>query len=227
MRWVGVLAACAAVILSGCGKRAAGTSSSAAAPSAAPAAAAAPPSAQVMAGRLVADGLAISSAGFSVDKALTCGPADTGEAWTYDCTLQLRDAARDGAPAIVDIRLYDHDVDFGTEDAPLKAHIAKMPGRWTLDSAPDISVTDNATGAKKALPAACHQSLGARNSAAYCSLLASPRAIIVTGVRPQSASTRQLELVAPGSSDLGSNVDVHHAETLLIMVTGEAGKDLG
>lgn len=225
-----VIAATAALALAACSRRPASppgpSSGPASAPPAAGAAPEARPTAQAVAGRLVADGLAISTAGFSVDKAITCGPAGPGVSWSYDCTLQLHDAARDGAPAIADIRLYDHDVDFAAEDAPLKAHVAGLPGRWTLNTEPDITVTDNATGAKRPLPAACHQSLGARNSAAYCALLASPRAVIVVGVRPQSRSTRQIDLPAPGSDQEGSKVDVNHAETLLIIVAGEAGKDL-
>ena len=181
----------------------------------------APVDPHTIAGRLVQPGhFDLSGQGFSTDEAITCTSGGHNDAYAVRCDAAFHDAARNGGPAVVEIRLYDADQTLDAIDAPLKASVARMHDRWTLANTPDITVRSHATGQTRTIPGACHQALGRSNSAAYCVIMQSPRIAILTGVRPLRSSTRQLNISANGNAG-DANQDVNHASDLAMFVIGQ------
>ena len=215
----GVLLA-ALLALAGCGKSdeakntkpasaqsAAQSASSAVAP-------ATPPSALAVARGLLARGVAPSKGGFTLGVPLACEPASPDDVWTMRCRAMFYDGERDNNPAVVEIQLFDRDMDFTAADKMLKANILALGGNWTMDTQPDISFAAKGSKTETKMAAACHQSLGQENSSGYCALMASPRAYLAAAVFPKNQSTRKLTISTGGDSP--DEVDIDHAEELMI-----------
>lgn len=211
--------------LTGCGKgddaksaklaNAAAQTAAQNAPATQGAALAAPPSAQAVASRLVASGIAPSQGDFTLGVPMACEPASPGDAWVLRCRAMLYDGERNGNPAVVEIQLFDRDVGFAAADKTLKANVAALGGNWTMDTAPDVSLTAKDSKTATKLPAACHQSLGQYNSNGYCAVMVTPRAYLASAVSPKAESTEKLT-ISTGNGNDPDQVDVNHAQALAI-----------
>ena len=137
--WLAAALALAVVTLSGCGKPPAPLSFG-------PAAAAAAASARELAVRLVAHPFTASALVFSAGQATICDPAGAGEAYAWRCRVAVRDNQRGGQTTIVEVQLFDQDIDFAALKTPLTAHITSLDQNWTLDDAPDITFKSNRPG---------------------------------------------------------------------------------
>ncbi len=219
---VGVAFAMLAILLAGCGKgddaknaKAANAAAQNTPATQAAATPAAPPSAQAVASRLVASGIAPSQGDFTLGVPMACEPASPGDAWVLRCRAMFYDGERNGNPAVVEIQLFDHDMDFAAADKTLKANVAALGGDWTMDTAPDISFTAKDSKTATKLAAACHQSLGQYNSNGYCAVMATPRAYLAAAVSPKNESTTKLT-ISTGKGKDPDQVDVDHAQALAI-----------
>jgi hypothetical protein len=162
---------------------------------------------------------ALAAQEFSIKVPMNCAkPGDPNASFAIKCRTILNDAARGGAPAVVDVQLYDHDVTFDQEIAPVKQQIADMEQRGDnlMSSNPDLSSEDKA-GKKTVFQTSCHQVLGAKNSPAYCGMLVSPRVFVVSAVVPAEASTRQIVLSAKEGNDTDSGRDLRHGGDLAFL----------
>lgn len=234
----------ATLALSACGKpkpavsaaphlaSAASDTPSAPRPSAAPAAPVAPEadaaslSPAELADRLLAGPFSLAGLDFSDDTPLACdSKPGASDAWTVHCQARARDGERGGRPAMVEIQLYDHDVDLAMVSQPLQDHIASLNQEWALNNTPDITVTNKASGATTKMPVTCRQALGRHNSPAYCELMETPRIVVVTGVMPLHPSTRSLSMSADDTK-ADSSQDADHAADLGLIVIGQIGSKL-
>jgi hypothetical protein len=163
------------------------------------------------AAQLISHGLTIAERGFAVRTPLTCRAADAGDSWSQLCRVLLSDAERRGENAVIDIRIYDHDVKFSEEDAGVQAHVEGLPHEFTLNTSPRLQFTSN-KGVIRLPESACHQSFGHRNSPAYCTLMLNSRVMIMAGVRPLRFSTMVPKV---GDGPDASNRDVARASDLL------------
>jgi hypothetical protein len=211
--------------LAGCGKgndaksgkpaNAAAQTATQSAPATQAAALAAPPSAQAVARRLVASGIAPSKGDFTLGVPMACEAASPGDTWVLRCRAMFYDGERNGNPAVAEIQLFDHDMDFAAADKTLKANVAALGGNWTMDTAPDISFTAKDSKTATKLSAACHQSLGQYNSNGYCAVIATPRAYLAAAISPETESTKKLT-ISTGNGNDPDQVDVDHAQALAI-----------
>lgn len=175
----------------------------------------APASAQAVASRLVTSGIAPSQGNFTLGAPMACEPASPADAWVMRCRAMFYDGERDSNPAVVEIQLFNHDMDFAAADKTLKANVAALGGKWTMDTAPDITFTAKDSKTETKLPAACHQSLGQDNSSGYCAVIATPRAYLAAAVSPKAESTKTLTIFTGNGND-PDQVDIDHAQALAV-----------
>lgn len=164
---------------------------------------------QALADKLAASGID-EAMGFTVTRPMACNKGGGSDDWAFHCTVGLADAARDGRLAALEVMIFDHDVDLDAKDARIKSAVTALSGRWSIDSVPDVTLTDNKTGAKLALQTKCHQSRGQANSDAYCLLQASSQVLVFTEVTPAHTASDSIT-VGEGSD---SFEDTRHAADL-------------
>lgn len=157
--------------------------------------------------------------GFSVKVPMDCyKTTDQAANWAIKCRTILNDAKRGGAPGVVDVQLYDHDVTFTDEIAPVKQKIVDMQGRddSLINYKPDLYSQDK-QGKETAIQATCHQVQGTKNSPVYCGMLVNSRVFVVSGTVPAEASTRNIVISGEGADDSQSaSRDLHHASDLAL-----------
>ncbi len=157
--------------------------------------------------------------GFSVKVPMDCyKTTDQAANWAIKCRTILNDAKRGGAPGVVDVQLYDHDVTFTDEISPVKQKIVDMQGRddSLINYKPDLYSQDK-QGKETAIQATCHQVQGTKNSPVYCGMLVNPRVFVVSGTVPAEASTRNIVISGEGADDSQSaSRDLHHASDLAL-----------
>ena len=156
---------------------------------------------------------------FSIKVPMNCAkPSDPGAHFAIRCRTILSDARRGGAPGVVDVQIYDHDVTFDQEIAVVKQQIVDMQQRDDnlMSSNPDLSSEDK-TGKKTVFQTSCHQVLGAKNSPTYCGMLVNPKVFVVSAVVPAEASTRQIVLSGKEGNDTDSGRDLRHGGDLAFL----------
>ncbi|MEO8753557.1 MAG: hypothetical protein ABI624_12850 [Casimicrobiaceae bacterium] len=149
-----------------------------------------------LAGRLRADGIE-QAMGFRMSGPVNCISGAGGSA--YHCVATLADSARGGKTAALEIMIFNGGYDFAARDAQIKASVARLGGRWSLDFQPEITL--DGEGRKISLKASCHQSRGQRNSPAYCLLSAASNVLIFSQVAPGQASSDRITTSQSGGSD--------------------------
>ena len=168
---------------------------------------------------LLANQNAVAAQEFSIKAPMNCAkPSDPTAHFAIRCRTILSDAKRAGAPAVVDVQIYDHDVTFADEITPVKTQITDMQQRddSLMSSNPDLSSEDKA-GKKTAFQTSCHQVLGAKNSPVYCGMLENPRIFVVSAVVPAETSTLQFVLSAKEGNDTDSSRDLRHGGDLAFL----------
>jgi hypothetical protein len=174
--------------------------------------------------RVVADRLLggdfVAPSGYTILQRLACEAPAHGEALTIRCRALLNDQERRGQPAIVDIQLYDHDVTFAAEDAPVSAHIDALHGEDTITDNPSFTKTTK-SGHKVKLDTACHQARGRQNSPAYCTIMPNSRVMVITGVRPLHAASHGMTVsIVNGVQHNTAAEDTDHASELSLQILG-------
>lgn len=162
-----------------------------------------------LAAQLRANGID-SAPGSGKQQALNCIRGSAKNDWAYHCVATLVDAVRGGRPAVVEIMIFNNSYDFASRDAQIKAVVARLNGRWSLDYASEIGI--NGEGRAISLKGACHQSRGQTNSPAYCLLPVASNVLIFSQAAPAEASSEEITTSQKGESD--SFDDMAHAGTL-------------
>ena len=134
-----------------------------------------------------------------MSRPVNCIPGSGRSDWAYHCVAALADSAREGKTAAIEIMIFNGGYDFAGRDAQVKASVARLGGRWSLDYQPEIGL--NGEGRKISLKASCHQSRGQSNSPAYCLLSAAPNVLIFSQVAPKQASSDRITTSQTGGSD--------------------------
>ena len=162
-----------------------------------------------LAAQLRADGID-TGPGSGKRQALNCIRGSAKNDWAYHCVATLVDTARGGRSATVEIMIFNDSYDFASRDAQIKAVVARLNGRWSLDYAPEIGI--NGEGRTISLKGACHQSRGRVNSPAYCLLPVTRNVLIFSQIAPAEASSEEVTTSQSGESD--SFDDMVHGGTM-------------
>lgn len=141
------------------------------------------------------------------DPMVCASPGAQGGGWVQKCAITLTDPDRGDQPARVEFLLYDHDVAFATEFAPVKQQLtAKQTKDDTLvNQSPRLS-TQNKAG-EVPFDASCHQLQGAASGPAVCGLLFNPRMLIVAETAP-ARSAIPVDAANPATEDLRHSSDL-------------------
>ena len=137
--------------------------------------------------------------GFRMSKPVNCIAGSGRSDWAYHCVATLADSERRGRTAAIEIMISNGSYDFAAKDAQIKASVARLGGRWSLDYQPEMSL--NGEGRKISIKASCHQSRGQTNSPAYCLVSAAPNVLIFSQVAPRQASSDRITTSQNGGSD--------------------------
>jgi hypothetical protein len=148
--------------------------------------------------------------GFRAERPINCMRGAAGSDSAYRCVVALADAERGGKSAALEIMIFNGTHDFADRNARVKAAVARLEGRWSLDYEPDLSL--KAEGRTISLKAACHQSRGRANSPAYCLLPVTRNVLVFSQVAPAQASTQAITTSTKGEPD--SFDDMARAGTL-------------
>lgn len=137
--------------------------------------------------------------GFRADRPFNCMRGATGSDSAYHCVAAITDENRRGKIAALEIMIFNGAYDFAERNAEVKAAVARLNGRWSLDSDPEMSL--NGDGRTISLKASCHQSRGRENGPAYCLLPVTRNVLVFTQVAPAQASTQAITTRANGEPD--------------------------
>jgi hypothetical protein len=151
---------------------------------------------KALAARLRADGID-QALGFRMSRPVNCIPGSGGSDWAYHCVATMADSGR--KTAAVEIMIFNGGYDFAARDAEVKASVARLGGRWSLDYQPEMSL--NGEGRKISLKASCHQSRGKTNSPAYCLVAVAGNVLVFSQVAPNEASSDRITTSTNGGSD--------------------------
>ena len=133
----------------------------------------------------------------------SCSPPKDGETV---CSSKLSVFGQQGdeqANGLIDVLTFDHDIDFETEFAKIKA----ANDAFTATRTPDVAYTTG-TGSREIWPTSCGQTLGAKNEAALCYSQIDTRTGIYVAVRPAQVSAANDNQRAQTIHDLARALDV-------------------